>query len=99
MSTQPIAETTSAPEQVLIASRVRGEVKGDRPIWLMCPRLLLLIVIIGIPLLIAFYISFLNLDQYSLRKWIAAPWVGLSNYVTALSAGSVVGSSALVSLG
>jgi len=65
----------------------------------MWPSLLLLIVIIGIPLLIAVYISFLNLDQYSLRKWVAAPWVGVSNYVTALSAGNVVGSSALISLG
>jgi multiple sugar transport system permease protein len=99
MSTQPIAETPSAPERILTASRVRGEVKGDRPIWLMWPSLLLLIVIIGIPLLIAVYISFLNLDQYSLRKWVEAPWAGLSNYIAALSAGSVVGSSALVSLG
>ncbi len=99
MSIQPISETTSAPERVLIASRLRGEVSRDRPIWLMWPSLLLLIVIIGIPLLIAVYISFLNLDQYSLRKWVAAPWVGVSNYVTALSAGNVVGSSALISLG
>jgi multiple sugar transport system permease protein len=98
MSTPPIAETTSAPKRVLTASRVSGKVKGDRPLWLMWPSLLLLIVIIGIPLLIACYISFLNLDQYSLRQWVAAPWVGISNYVAALSAGSVVGSSALVSL-
>jgi multiple sugar transport system permease protein len=99
MSIQPISETTSAPERVRVVSRVRNKVSRDRPLWLMWPSLLLLIVIIGIPLLTAVYISFLNLDQYSLRQWIAAPWVGISNYITALSAGNVVGSSALVSLG
>jgi multiple sugar transport system permease protein len=99
MSIQPISETTSAPERVRVVSRVRNKVSRDRPLWLMWPSLLLLIVIIGIPLLTAVYISFLNLDQYSLRQWIAAPWMGISNYITALSAGNVVGSSALVSLG
>ena len=67
--------------------------------WLMWPSILLLVVIIGIPLLIAVYISFLHLDQYTLRSWLQAPWVGLSNYVTALTAGNVIGASALVSLG
>jgi len=65
----------------------------------MWPSILLLVVIIGIPLLIAVYISFLHLDQYTLRSWLQAPWVGLSNYVTALTAGNVIGASALVSLG
>jgi multiple sugar transport system permease protein len=99
MSIQPISETTSAPERVRVVSRGKNRVSRDRPLWLMWPSLLLLIVIIGIPLLTAVYISFLNLDQYSLRQWVGAPWVGISNYITALSAGSVVGSSALVSLG
>ncbi len=98
MSTQPISETTSAPERVLIAASAGGRASRDRPLWLMWPSLFLLIVIIGIPLLIAVYISFLQLDQYSLRQWVQAPWVGLSNYVAALSAGSVVGASALGSL-
>lgn len=65
----------------------------------MWPGVLLLLVIIGIPFLIALYISFLNLDQYTLRSWIHAPWVGLSNYVTALTSGNVMGASALTSLG
>jgi multiple sugar transport system permease protein len=65
----------------------------------MWPSVVLLIVIIGIPLLIAIYISFLSLDQYTLRSWISAPWVGLSNYAQALTAGNVIGASALLSLG
>jgi multiple sugar transport system permease protein len=72
---------------------------GRRPMWLIWPSVLLLIVIIGIPFLIAAYISFLNLDQYSLRSWLQAPWVGFANYVTALTSGNVVGASTLASLG
>jgi multiple sugar transport system permease protein len=51
------------------------------------------------PFLIAFYISFLNLDQYSLRSRLQAPWVGLGNYVATFTNGSVVGASMLASLG
>jgi multiple sugar transport system permease protein len=65
----------------------------------MWPSVVLLIVIILIPFLIALYISFLNLDQYTLRSWIHAPWVGIANYVTALTSGNVIGASTLVSLG
>lgn len=65
----------------------------------MWPSVFLLIVIIGVPFIIAFYISFLNLTQYTLRSWLHAPWAGLANYITALTAGNVVGASALTSLG
>lgn len=99
MSIQPIPETVPAPTLVLRPERSRRGIFGGRPIWLIWPSITLLVVIIGIPLLIAIYISFLNLDQYTLRSWIAAPWVGLGNYVTALTAGNVIGASALTSLG
>jgi multiple sugar transport system permease protein len=98
MSIQPL-ETTPATTEDLGPERVKGRTSGERPLWLMWPSVLFLVVIIGIPLLIGIYISFLNLDQYTLRRWIHAPWVGLSNYVTALTAGNVIGASALTSLG
>ncbi len=103
MSIQPIPE--AAPQDAsqspvfLQPQRGQGRIAGRRPLWLMWPGVLLLLVIIGIPFLIALYISFLNLDQYTLRSWIHAPWVGLSNYVTALTSGNVMGASALTSLG
>lgn len=100
MSTQPIPE--AAPEATLVrVQRVRAGSKnlGGRPLWLMWPSIFLLVLIVGIPFVIAAYISFLNLDQYTLRSWVNAPWVGLSNYVTALTAGNVVGASTLISLG
>ncbi|WP_244422549.1 carbohydrate ABC transporter permease [Ktedonobacter racemifer] len=65
----------------------------------MWPSIVLVVTIIGIPFLIAVYISFLNLDQYTLRSWLHAPWVGLSNYISALTSGNVIGASALTSLG
>ena len=103
MSIQPIPETVpeTSPEAavVLRPERGRSRASSGRPIWLIWPSIVLLVVIIGIPLLIALYISFLNLDQYSLRRWLHAQWVGLGNYVTALTAGNVIGASALVSLG
>jgi len=100
MSIQPISETPEVTEK--IGNRGRRTQKhegGGRPMWLMWPSVVLLIVIIGVPFLIALYISFLSLDQYTLRSWVHAPWVGLVNYVSALSGSSVVGASTLTSLG
>lgn len=100
MAIQPIPETI--PEEATITSRVirrKSFISGQRPLWLMWPGAFLLVVIIGIPFLIALYISFLNLDQYTLHSWIQAPLVGLHNYVTAFTAGNIIGASALASLG
>ena len=97
MSIQPIPEAT--PEAIALRSVRASKSPGGRPLWLMWPSIVLLILVIGIPFVVATYISFLNLDQYTLRSWVQAPWVGLSNYVTALTAGNVVGASTLVSLG
>lgn len=99
MSIQPISESVPATPGVLRPKRGSTTSPGRRPLWLMWPSIVLLVVIIGIPLLIAVYISFLNLDQYTLRSWIHAPWVGLSNYISALTSGNVIGASALTSLG
>lgn len=102
MSIQPVPETTQ--ESVAGIDVVRKPVRsriglGGRPIWLMWPSVALLFLIVGLPFLIAVYISFLNLDQYTLRSWVQAPWIGVRNYVSALVVGNVVGTSTLVSLG
>jgi multiple sugar transport system permease protein len=103
MQIQPIPDSASeaAPAAAIALKPPRGKrhIVGGRPMWLLWPSIVLLVVIIGIPFLIAVYISFLNLDQYTLRSWIHAPWVGLSNYVTSLVGGNVVGASTLASLG
>ena len=46
----------------------------------MAPTLLLLLLVIVVPFVIAIVISFLDLDQYSLRSWFSAPVIGFDNY-------------------
>lgn len=68
----------------------RGTSTRGRPLWLMWPNLILLFVFIVIPFLVGIYISFLDLDQYSLREFFSAPFVGLDNYVEAFSSAGLL---------
>jgi multiple sugar transport system permease protein len=67
--------------------------------WLIWPNVGAMVLIVAVPFLIALYTSFLSVDQYTLRQWIHAPWVGLDNYVEAVTGSSVLSISALGSLG
>jgi multiple sugar transport system permease protein len=42
------------------------------------------VVVIVVPLCVAVYISLLDLDQYSIRQWVGAPFVAFDNYVEAV---------------
>ncbi|WP_285725597.1 carbohydrate ABC transporter permease [Psychromicrobium xiongbiense] len=82
--------TTEGTRQSLV--RGSGPVKKNvelsrrnRPLWMLIPGGVLMFVIIIVPLLLGIYIAMLNLDQYTLRKWISAPFVGLGNFVEALT--------------
>ena len=68
-------------------SRGRGVTERQRPLWLLIPGGVLMILIIVIPLLLAFYISLIDLDQYTLRRWLDAPLIGLKNFVEAFQSG------------
>src|SRR6478752_10508411 len=61
-----------------------------RPLWLMWPNLILLFVFIVIPFLVGVYISFLDLDQYTLRKFFQAPFIGFQNYVEAFNSAGLL---------
>jgi multiple sugar transport system permease protein len=67
--------------------RRRGVTERQRPLWLLIPGGLLMTLIIVIPLLLAFYISLIDLDQYTLRRWLDADFIGLKNYVEAFQSG------------
>jgi multiple sugar transport system permease protein len=65
-------------------TRRRGLSERNRPLWMLIPGGALMIIIIIVPLLLGIYIAGLDLDQYTLRKWISAPFIGVGNFVEAL---------------
>ncbi|WP_374049211.1 carbohydrate ABC transporter permease [Sinomonas sp. ASV486] len=67
------------------ATRRRTVSERNRPLWLLTPGAVLIGLIIVVPLVIGVYIAMLQLDQYTIRKWISAPFVGLNNFVEAFT--------------
>ena len=65
----------------------RGVTQRQRPLWLLAPGGVLMTVIIVVPLLLAVYLALIDLDQYTLRRWLDAPFVGLDNFTEAFSSG------------
>ncbi|AUZ33559.1 sugar ABC transporter permease [Arthrobacter sp. PGP41] len=65
--------------------RRRGLSERNRPLWMLIPGGVLMIIIIVVPLLLGIFMSTLNLDQYTLRKWISSPFIGVENFVEALT--------------
>ena len=63
----------------------RGVTTSNRPLWMMIPGGVLMIFVIVVPILLGLYISFLNLDQYTIRQWLSAPFVGPGNYIEAVT--------------
>jgi multiple sugar transport system permease protein len=51
---------------------------------MLIPGTFLLVVVVVVPLLVAVQISLLDLDQYTLRQWTDAPFIGFANYLEAV---------------
>lgn len=68
----------------------RGAAARSRPLWMLLPGAVLMLFVIVVPLGVALYISLLDLDQYTFREWVGAPFVGLANYSEALRASSLL---------
>ncbi|MBB5872661.1 multiple sugar transport system permease protein [Allocatelliglobosispora scoriae] len=77
---RPVAELPPATGR----ARRRTITERNRPLWMLAPGGLLMVVVIVVPLLVALYISLLDLDQYTFRQWVQAPFIGLANYVEAV---------------
>lgn len=85
-SVPPPAGGDTPPTGSQIGRKGRRTVsQRQRPLWMLLPGGVLMIVVILIPLLIGIYISLIDLDQYTLRRWYTAPFVGLQNYVEAIT--------------
>jgi multiple sugar transport system permease protein len=67
--------------------RRRGVTERQRPLWLLAPGGVLMTLVIGIPLLLALYIALIDLDQYTLRRWLQAPFIGVANFTEAFQSG------------
>jgi multiple sugar transport system permease protein len=63
----------------------RGLSERNRPLWMLIPGGLLMTIVIIVPLILGLYMSLLDLDQYTLRKWVAAPFIGIANYIEAVT--------------
>lgn len=70
-----------------LPGRGRPLSRRQRPLWMLTPGGVLMTLVIVIPFLLGIYISLIDLDQYSLRRWVSAPFVGLANYLESLSSG------------
>lgn len=78
---------TSGPAGAPRTTKVRPLSRRQRPLWMLTPGGVLMTLVIVIPFLIGVWISLTDLDQYSLRRWLSAPFIGLANYVESLSSG------------
>jgi len=68
----------------------RGGGTVGRPLWLLVPGGLLLFVIVVVPLCLAIWISLTDLDQYTLRSWLSAPFLGVGNFTEAFTSGPLL---------
>jgi len=93
----PAGALLASPAPAAPRPRKRRRLPADRLPFLL-PGLLLLAILIYIPMLLAGYMSFTQLNQYTIANWLHAPLDQFGNYVTALSPHSPIGSSFLGSI-
>lgn len=79
---RPARGAETAPAR---GGRRRGPSERNRPLWMLIPGGLLMTIVIIVPLFLGIFMSLLDLDQYTLRKWIAAPFIGVANYIEAVT--------------
>ncbi len=70
--------------------RRRSITRRQRPLWMLAPGGALMTVVILVPLALGIFIAFTDLDQYTLRRWLSAPFVGAGNFVEAVTQTSLL---------
>ena len=84
-ATTPAAGATRARPTTRSGTGGRRRRPGGRPLWMLLPGALLLLVVVVIPLVFAVWISLTDLDQYTLRQWVSAPFLGVGNFAEAIT--------------
>ncbi len=74
-------------------SGMAGERVGSVPYYLLAPTAVFLFVVVVAPFVMGLYVSLTNLNQYTIASWARAPFVGLGNYVAALTQPGAVSAS------
>jgi multiple sugar transport system permease protein len=96
----PEAAPAADPRAAVRPGRSPMARKNARLAWiLIAPAVFFELLIHIIPMLVGVWIAFLELDQRSLRNWLAAPFVGWDNFVRGLDSSSVIGSQFFITLG
>jgi multiple sugar transport system permease protein len=78
--------------------RYRRAHRREPAAWLAAPGALFFVVIVGVPLVIVIWTSFLRIDIGNIHDWTDAPWAGMGNYSAGLTGPNVLGVSALQSV-
>lgn len=92
MSTEVDPAGAGAPVRTAPPAGSRRKVRQDRPLWLMAPGGLAILFVIVVPFLLALWISLTELDQFTLRDFLRAPFVGLDNFAEALGTAGLINS-------
>jgi multiple sugar transport system permease protein len=75
----------------------------DRPLWMVVPCAVAMIVVVLIPMILVVVLSLLTLNIGTLHEWLGAPFAGLHNFIEAFTQPSVItvsaGRAILLSLG
>jgi multiple sugar transport system permease protein len=61
--------------------------RSNRPLWMLAPGGTLMILIIVVPLALGLWIALIDLDQYTLRRWVEAPFLGIGNFAESFGSG------------
>jgi multiple sugar transport system permease protein len=70
--------------------RRKGLSEKNRPLWLLIPGGFLMTIVILIPLAMGIWMSVIDLDQYSLRRWVSAEFIGIQNYIEAATSSDLL---------
>ena len=91
-TTSPTSAAATPPPP---APRRRPRWKGATPYLLVLPAILLELLIHIIPMLVGIWMSFINLTQFFIANWSAAPFAGLGNYKIAIDFATPIGRALL----
>ncbi|MFC0533658.1 carbohydrate ABC transporter permease [Phytohabitans kaempferiae] len=93
--------TTTAPAEARPSTAPAGRKKPTRlprsklPYLLLLPAILLELLVHVVPMVVGVWMSLLELTQFQIRDWSAAPFVGLDNYKATLDVNGPVGKELL----